>query len=94
MNRVLSIDPPQVEPWMVTGTGRGQNTGWPEISAWSHPLYRTVGCRPGARGGDWRKVLCRPTGQVCLFQYRWELGRCGLGPVLQRFAGIRGEIRL
>ena len=38
MNRVFSIDPPQLEPWMVTGMGCGQNTGWPEINAWSHPL--------------------------------------------------------
>jgi hypothetical protein len=41
----------------------------------------------------WRKVLCGPTGQVCLFQYRWELGRSGLGPVVQCFEGIRAEIR-
>jgi len=30
---------------------------------------------------------------LCLFQYRWELGRSGLGPVVRRFEAIRGEIR-
>jgi hypothetical protein len=30
---------------------------------------------------------------LCLFQYRWELGRSELGPVVQRFEGIRGDIR-
>jgi hypothetical protein len=28
-----------------------------------------------------------------LFQYRWELGSTQLGPVVQRFEGIRGEMR-
>ena len=30
---------------------------------------------------------------LCLFQYRWDLGGAGLGPVVQRFEEIRGEIR-
>ncbi len=30
---------------------------------------------------------------LCLFQYRWDLGGAGLGPVVQRFEDIRGEIR-
>jgi hypothetical protein len=30
---------------------------------------------------------------LCLLQYRWDLGRADLGPVVQRFEGIRGEIR-
>jgi hypothetical protein len=29
----------------------------------------------------------------CLFQYRWELGRAELGPVVERFERIRGELR-
>src|SRR5690242_10789727 len=38
MYRSFSIEPPQVEPAILTGTGSGQNFGWPEISAW--PLVR------------------------------------------------------
>ena len=30
---------------------------------------------------------------LCLFQYRWELGTAELGPVVQRFESIRGELR-
>ncbi len=30
---------------------------------------------------------------LCLFRYRWELGGSGLGPVVQRFGGIGGEMR-
>lgn len=30
---------------------------------------------------------------LCLFRYRWELGGCGLGPVVQRFDGVCGEMR-
>jgi hypothetical protein len=30
---------------------------------------------------------------LCLLQYRWELGSAGLGPVVERFEGIRSEIR-
>jgi hypothetical protein len=30
---------------------------------------------------------------LCLFQYRWDLGGAGLGPVVRRFEEIRGEIR-
>jgi hypothetical protein len=30
---------------------------------------------------------------LCLFRYRWELGGSGLGPVVQRFDGVCGEIR-
>jgi hypothetical protein len=30
---------------------------------------------------------------LCLFRYRWELGRPGLGPVVQRFDGVCGEMR-
>jgi hypothetical protein len=30
---------------------------------------------------------------VRLFQYRWDLGGAGLGPVVQRFEDIRGETR-
>ena len=29
----------------------------------------------------------------CLFRYRWDLGGSGLGSVVRRFEGIRGEIR-
>ena len=30
---------------------------------------------------------------LCLFQYRWDLGGAGLGPVVRRFEEIRGEIQ-
>lgn len=30
---------------------------------------------------------------LSLFQYRWDLGGAGLGPVVRRFEEIRGEIR-
>jgi len=30
---------------------------------------------------------------LCLFQYRWELGSAELGPVVERFENIRGELR-
>ena len=32
MKPLLIIEPPQVEPLMVTSVGSGQNTGWPEIA--------------------------------------------------------------
>ena len=30
---------------------------------------------------------------LCLFRYRWELGSVDLGPVVERFESIRGELR-
>jgi hypothetical protein len=30
---------------------------------------------------------------LCLFQYRWKLGRADLAPVVRRFQAIRDEIR-
>ena len=30
---------------------------------------------------------------LCLFQYRWGLGSAELGPVVERFESIRGELR-
>jgi hypothetical protein len=30
---------------------------------------------------------------LCLFKYRWELGSAELGPVVERFERIRGELR-
>ncbi len=35
--RIFSTEPPHVEPAMATGTGRGQNSGCPEMRAWLPP---------------------------------------------------------
>jgi hypothetical protein len=32
-NFVLRIEPPQVEFWICTTVGSGQNAGWPEMTA-------------------------------------------------------------
>jgi hypothetical protein len=50
------------------------------------PVPTAAGCRV-------RFACAMTAAYFCLFQYRWNLGGSGLGPVVQRFEGIRAEIR-
>jgi hypothetical protein len=42
INRTFSIEPPHVDPSILTGTGSGQYLGWPEISSRPRPPITMV----------------------------------------------------
>ena len=50
------------------------------------PALTATGCRV-------RFACAMTAAYFCLFRYRWNLGGSGLGSVVRRFEGIRGEIR-
>ena len=51
-----------------------------------HAALMATGCRV-------RFAWAMTAAYFCLLRYRWDLGGSGLGPVVRRFEGIRGEIR-
>ena len=42
INRTFSIEPPHVDPAILTGTGSGQYFGWPEIRSRPRPRMMMV----------------------------------------------------